>query len=154
MRFAVKIDGADQASDAFREVRRGMNRGVRDDLKSAVESEGLPTARRLAPGRIGRIVRAGATSSTAFLEVPRRKIFPGRKGAEVPRMLHFGGTRRDVIRAKGYALRTPYGPRRAVTGPRTYKPNPYLYRAVDLTRGRVLAQAERLLGRRFEKAGL
>ena len=159
MRYRVRVD-EDASSEAFKTIRRDLNRGVRADLRQATERHALPVLKALAPGRLARLARAGATSRSAYLELQSRNgatkaLFSGPKGGEVPRLLNWGGTRRDLITARpGSALRTPRGPRSAVSGPRTYKAGLYVERAVETARPAVLSEVSDLLGDRFERAGL
>lgn len=166
MRLDVQIDGAARGSDAFKQIRREIGQSVKQDMSEAVAEVALPVAKQLAPGRVKQLVRAGATTRKAYLEVQRRNavsraLFPGKNGGETPALLYFGGTRKDVIRARGRSSRNPrhaaaiqVAPgvyRAAVRGPRRYRPNPFLDRTAALTQDRVLARIQQKLDARIRR---
>lgn len=163
MRLEVIVSGA--GPEEVRRMRQQIVRGAREDMTQAVREKALPLAHAAAPGRTKRMVRAGATTRSGYLELARvRGVFPGRRGTEAPRVNMFGGTRRDVIeprrkwsrkgRHHRAAVMTPYGPRARVTTPRRYKPNPWMDRVVLVARPRVIARTEELLRARFNRAGV
>lgn len=126
--------------------RKEINQGIKQGLKQGAERYGLPTAIALAPGRrIRSGLHAGATTRSAFLEVKTRD-------APQAGILEFGGTRRDVLLPKSkQALSTPYGPRVSVRGPRKYKAQRYLKRAVEASLMEVTQEAQRVIGEVFSR---
>ncbi|MFN0092898.1 MAG: hypothetical protein ACKVWR_21900 [Acidimicrobiales bacterium] len=152
MKARVIVTGADQVEGGLKRVRRDLNQMVKTDMRESAENIGLPVARRLErSGRISQIMRAGATTRDAYLEIPKRSgLFPGDSAGAVA-LLQFGGVRRDPIRPKrGRAVKTPYGPRAAVTGPRRYKGSRSLSRAVKQTLPLVLADLDRRIAKGYE----
>lgn len=164
MKLDVKIDAA-KGSDAFKQIRREVGKAAKADMKAAVEEIALPVAKRMAPGRVAQLTKAGATTKSAYLEVERRtaktrRLFPGPKGGDTPSLLYFGGQRRDIIRAKGRSKRGRHaaalrvGPgvyRAAVVKPRRYRANPFLDRAAAVTRDKVAARINRDLEARIRR---
>lgn len=109
-------------------VRREANRELREGVKRIT----LPTAQRLSPRKTGRLasrIRAGAAGNRGYIE---NKIpYAG--------LIEFGGTRRDVIRPRhGQALSTPAGAFARVSGPRVYRGQHKMQRAIDLSADEVL----------------
>jgi hypothetical protein len=148
MKAEVRVDDA-RVMAGLKAASRDINQGVKEGLKRGAELHGLPTAKRLAPGhRIRAALHAGATTRTAYLEVRSREVpFAG--------LLEFGGTRRDVLLPKSAkAMRTPYGPRAVVRGPRHYRAQHYLRRAVQRSYAAVVREAQdtlvKLLARHLE----
>jgi len=150
----IEIDGDEELRSAFLAVRSELKQGVKQDLKEAAHKHGVPAARRLSPSsRIDSLIRAGATITTAHIEVPlKRGVWPGPKGRNVPALLEFGGTIRGVLEPKSAkAIRTPYGPRARVKRARRYRARKYLQTAVTTTLPAVVADAERAIEHRFER---
>lgn len=128
MRFTAQID-AHRATDEFKAARRDLNRRTRDGLKTAGENVALPEAKRRAPHKTGRLrsrLVVKATSRRAYLTTSLR----GKAGRYVG-LLEFGGTVKGAIKpTRAKALSTPWGPRGAVYGDRTYRPRAFMRGAV------------------------
>lgn len=141
MRVVAKID-ADKATDEFKAARRDLNQRTKSGLIRAGERVALPEAKRRAAGlRVqGRSVAGSlvvrSTSRTAYLASNLR----GKPNRAVG-LLEFGGTVKTPIFAKrGSAIRTPWGPRASVKGPRHYKGRKFLTGAVQ-SRERQITEA-------------
>lgn len=130
----IRVD-SDAAVAGLRASRRDLNKSVARGMGHVAETVAAPEVRQRAPGqRIARQIRGGATSSRAYVE--------GRHPATG--VLNFGGVVRGVIRPKhkGGALRTPWGPRAVVRGPRHYTGTHFMEKGVEhaVTSGRALEQ--------------
>ena len=135
----------EQTLQAFREARKALNREVKLGLKAAAETA-VPSVKAEAPrssvhagrdsrgrftrGHMADQTRAGATTRAAFIEV--RSRYAG--------VINFGGTVRTEIHPKpggARAIRTPWGPRAVVKGPRTYQGAHFLERGVERVAGQM-----------------
>jgi hypothetical protein len=128
----VTID-ADRVSAEFKEARRDINRRTKDGLTRAGERVALPAARRNAGGlRVaGRSVAASltvrSTSRTAYLSSSMR----GKLNRAVGLLEHGGTVRTPLLPRTAKAILTPWGPRAAVRGPRTYSGKHFMSDAVS-----------------------
>jgi hypothetical protein len=138
VQVAVKID-ADRVSREFAEARRDINRRTKDGLVRAGEKVALPAARlnagnlRVEGRSVAGSLKVSSTTRTAYLQSAMR----GRLNRAVG-LLEHGGTVRTPIRPKrAQAIKTPWGPRAQVTGPRTYHGKHFLADAVSKNHGRI-----------------
>jgi hypothetical protein len=147
MNVLVTVDD-DAVMAALYAVRKETNQGVKEGLRQGVVRHGLPRSKELSPGgHVAAALSAGATTRKAYLQM---KVVRGDEA------LHeFGGVRRDVILPKrAQAVMTPHGPRAAVRGPRRYRAQRFMQRAVEQTRPDVLREAEKAIVELHERHGL
>lgn len=134
----IHVSGVERTSEEFKSWRRQTSRDITTIMQEAGTETVLPTAKSLAPRFIAPtlVVRKGRSNS-AYLTTTMR----GKKGRVVG-LLEMGGTVRKAIRptkahmranrGKGHAaaVKTPWGPRAAVYGDRTYKAKAFMRTAV------------------------
>ena len=123
MRLTIRVDSKAVLA-GLKAARSDLNKDVKAGLTEVAVTIGVPEVRKAAPNKSGKLAgsaKGGAIAQGAYVEV--KTPYAG--------LLEFGGVRRDVIRPKkGKALTTPAGPRANVSGPRTYKAQHYMARAV------------------------
>lgn len=145
-RMVVKDEGA---LEQLRGAQRDLNRAVKAGLIAGAERSAVPSVRRTAPRRSGRMagsIIAKATSRNAYLTSNLR----GKERARVG-LLNFGGTVRGHIRPRGRrrALKLANGVFRAViTTPRHYRAQNFYDRGVQAVSNQIADD----LSREVEKA--
>lgn len=141
VRFTVDDDAVLRG---LREQRRQMSQDVKRLSLEAGERTTLPVARSMTkPTRAKALVTVKSTTRGAYLTTNGP-----RKMSRIVGLLNFGGTVTTPIVPRGRALKI--GPDTFVahvTGPRRYKGQGFLDRAVDLTLGRFSAHFEKQLAR-------
>lgn len=131
----IKVDASDHKT-ALRNARRQVGRKTKAILQDEGEQHVLPTARRKVddhvPSKVAAQVVVRASSSSASLTAKRAGPL-----ADILGLAEFGGTVRVKLSPKSAAaMRTPWGPRAVVAGPRTYKPRGGMRMGVQVTLGR------------------
>jgi hypothetical protein len=134
--LAIKFNLADleRTSETFKQARRDIGRDLRTQVVETADNVVLPTAKTRATnlkvkGRgvaASLVVRKGP-GNAAYLTTSMRGI-----NGRVIGLQEFGGTVRTRILPKkpGGAIRTPWGPRASISGPRHYKGRHFLTGAV------------------------
>lgn len=138
MDFEVRVDAA-ATEEAFKRVRGQANDALKKGMVTAAQREVVPTARRLAPRRSGRLagsITARPSRGTVMLTTTLRG-----KQARVAGLLEFGGTVRKPVRPRRKwskknrshpaAVIVNGQPVAAVTAPRHYRARHFLATARD-----------------------
>lgn len=135
----------DEARARTKRLRKAIGKDVKQIMKHAAERKIVPAAERLAPSPARGTITARATTRSVYVTTTARG-----KRRRVVGLLEYGGTVRAHIRPRpakralafrGRGGQTVFAA--VVRGPRTYRAQRFIGRAVDRNRGPVLREIRR-----------